>query len=150
MIGFMLANCWWFVVSRWAAVQNFHLATSLANEPFVNKGPTVIQSLSAHVHSKLMRSMFTYFWHINLTISQRIPQTANGGQTICATWVSLLQIHLIDVQIYIKDSENRNTKRSNANELKISGTVANANGSKVRNIADVCVCGIEAGKTRLP
>lgn len=84
--------------------------------------------------------MFTYFWHINPTISQRIPQTANGGQTSCTTCVSLLQIHLIDVQIYIKDSENRNTKRSNGNKLRISGKVAYANDSKDKNIADVCVC----------
>lgn len=42
-----LSQRWLFVVSRWPTVRNALLGVKLANEPFANKGPTVVRSFAA-------------------------------------------------------------------------------------------------------
>lgn len=62
MFGYALVNSGLIIIARWAMLISIRLDAPLANKPFGNKGPTVVQPLTAQnpgqLSSKLESSLY--------------------------------------------------------------------------------------------
>lgn len=90
-----LSQRWLFVVSRWPTVRNAVLGVKLANEPFANKGPTVVQSFAALSESCLDMLQIREVYHsrdlpfLNPTTYQRFPTNCQQSALLGESSVSL-------------------------------------------------------------